>query len=434
MKPRGERVPRLLRSGMALTAVAAAAVLAGSAQAIPVGSGANIVATEGSQFSGVVAMFQESLSADARFVVQAYGDVLGRYPTEQELEFALVYLGGASHGAFAGFLLASTEYRTRLIGESFRSLLGRDPTTAEVAFWLGAFTTDENLKAALVGSAEYYTDAGGTDPAFVNHAYQDLLGRLPTSSELAAALLALGFETRTDFAASLLASTEARTLLVQNIYSRYLRRAATSSELASWLGALGSGSTDEDVAAALVGSNEYATDAQSLTGGLGSAATVTIDWGDGTSTTGAVSTDPAGGFDVSGTHTYAEEGSDQITVDVVDELGAETTLQATATVHDAPISLAGLSFHSVKKQTFTGAVASGSDGDSAAPASDLSATVSWGDGTDSTATITPAGGGSFSVSGSHVYKKKGTYAVLVNVNDTGGATATATGQATVTNK
>ena len=33
--------------------------------------------------------------------------------------------------------------------------------------------------------------------------------------------------------------------------------------------------------------------------------TATINWGDGTSSTGTISVDPKGGFDVSGTHTYA---------------------------------------------------------------------------------------------------------------------------------
>src|SRR5262249_30867642 len=33
--------------------------------------------------------------------------------------------------------------------------------------------------------------------------------------------------------------------------------------------------------------------------------TATINWGDGTPSTGTISADPNGGFDVSGTHTYA---------------------------------------------------------------------------------------------------------------------------------
>jgi hypothetical protein len=42
--------------------------------------------------------------------------------------------------------------------------------------------------------------------------------------------------------------------------------------------------------------------------------TATINWGDGTSTTGTVVAQTTGGFAVDGTHTYADEG--KYTVDV----------------------------------------------------------------------------------------------------------------------
>jgi hypothetical protein len=44
--------------------------------------------------------------------------------------------------------------------------------------------------------------------------------------------------------------------------------------------------------------------------------TAQITWGDGASSTGAVTAAAAGGFDVSGTHTYAAGGTDQLTVSV----------------------------------------------------------------------------------------------------------------------
>jgi Domain of unknown function (DUF4214) len=425
----------ILRNWTLVAAVVAATAFAAAAAAAPVGSGTDIVATEGAQFSGVVGTFHESLSADARFVVQGYRDVLGRYPTQQEVDFWLAYLGsGATHEDVARLLLTSAEYRSKVITDVYESLLHRDALPGELAFWLASFTTDDDLRAALVGSAEYYANAGGTDADFVTQAYRDLLGRDPTPAELTAGVLALAAgETRTEFAAGLIVSAD-RTPLINDLFNRYLRRDPLPAELSFWLGALGSGASDEDLAVSLVGSAEYASKAQSLTSGLGSASAVTIDWGDGSSSSGAVSADPNGGFDVTGTHTYTDEGNDAITIDVVDELSSATTLHSTATVQDAALTLAGASFEAVKKQTFSGTVATGSDSDASAPLPDLSAVISWGDGTESAGTLTATGGGTFTVAGSHVYKKKGVYEVLIALNDVGGASASASAQAAVTNK
>jgi hypothetical protein len=59
----------------------------------------------------------------------------------------------------------------------------------------------------------------------------------------------------------------------------------------------------------------------------------TIDWGDGASATaGTVSQNPAGGFDVGGTHTYATRGTYQVRASIRDAGGAAATTSAAATV------------------------------------------------------------------------------------------------------
>jgi phospholipase C len=65
-----------------------------------------------------------------------------------------------------------------------------------------------------------------------------------------------------------------------------------------------------------------------------SAYSVTIHWGDGTTTPGTVSpaNDPRT-FMVSGTHTYAAPGAHLVTVQVVDDSGAQTTLPGAALVY-----------------------------------------------------------------------------------------------------
>ncbi|MDQ2894592.1 MAG: hypothetical protein M3Y09_02925 [Actinomycetota bacterium] len=57
-----------------------------------------------------------------------------------------------------------------------------------------------------------------------------------------------------------------------------------------------------------------------------------ITWGDGTSSAGIVSNTTSGGFDVTGTHTYATGGNYPITTNITDTGGSRTTATAKATV------------------------------------------------------------------------------------------------------
>ena len=85
---------------------------------------------------------------------------------------------------------------------------------------------------------------------------------------------------------------------------------------------------------------------------------------------------------------------------------------------------AGVAFKA-KVATFTHANPAGA-------ASDYTATITWGDGTASTAgTVSAAAGGGFEVTGSHTYAAAGKYTTSIAINDVGGAKATATSSASV---
>lgn len=166
----------------------------------------------------------------------------------------------------------------------------------------------------------------------------------------------------------------------------------------------------------------------------------TIDWGDGTPrTSGVVTAIPGLPFQVSGSHTYAEEGSFPITITVTDVGGQRATITTTATVADAPLTSSGtnvagtegLSTGNVTVATFT-------DADPAGTVGDYTATVNWGDGT---ATVTlPAGsitsvvlasGVTFHVDAAHTYAEEGTFRVTVTVADAGGSSTLSTTQAVI---
>jgi hypothetical protein len=164
--------------------------------------------------------------------------------------------------------------------------------------------------------------------------------------------------------------------------------------------------------------------------------TATIDWGDGTTDTGApvTVTGGAGLFAVSGTHTYADEGNFTVTVTLTDDAPgtASATAGGSASIAEADaLSGSTLSIAPTEGQTFTGAVATFTDTNLSNTASDFTATIDWGDGTtDTGAAVTVTGsGGNFTVSGSHIYADEGSFTAKVTLADDapGTATGTATG-------
>src|SRR5206468_4074792 len=65
----------------------------------------------------------------------------------------------------------------------------------------------------------------------------------------------------------------------------------------------------------------------------------TIDWGDGQKSAGTVTANAQGGFDVSGNHVYAEEGTYSFTITVQDNSGHIDSDSANALVADAALNI-----------------------------------------------------------------------------------------------
>ena len=189
------------------------------------------------------------------------------------------------------------------------------------------------------------------------------------------------------------------------------------------------------------GTSVAATEGQSFTGNVAtftdpdtnataSEYSATINWGDGTTSTGTIS-GTGGNFTVSGSHTYAEEGSQTATVTITDT--DNTSNQATAssqvTVADAALHATGV-VPSVSGTTASGTVATFTDANPGGTLSDFTASINWGDGTTTTGSVATVPGG-FAVSGSHTYAASGTYTITTTIKDAGGSTATATTTVTI---
>jgi len=160
--------------------------------------------------------------------------------------------------------------------------------------------------------------------------------------------------------------------------------------------------------------------------------TASIDWGDASSSPGTIS-GSAGSFTVSGSHTYAEQGTYTVTVTITDTDNAanQATATSTATVADAPVTAGALTLSAgVEGSSPTTASFSFSDANTGATAAEYTATINWGDASTSAGTVS-GGAGSFTVSGSHQYAEEGTYTVTVTATGDGTDSATATGSAIV---
>jgi PKD repeat protein len=145
----------------------------------------------------------------------------------------------------------------------------------------------------------------------------------------------------------------------------------------------------------------------------------TVNWGDGNQTSGVISGSD-GDFVVSGTHAYAAQGNYQVTV-TVSNAADQTTGSATSTM-DVGAIYAG--------QPATLQVASFTSSNPNAVASNFSATITWGDGTQSAGVVTGSNG-QFQVTGTHTYAADGSYAVQVAVADQYGDTLSTTGTVSV---
>jgi hypothetical protein len=163
--------------------------------------------------------------------------------------------------------------------------------------------------------------------------------------------------------------------------------------------------------------------------------TATITWGDGQTSAGTVRADGSGGFTVLGNHTFGQTGALSVTVVITDRDGSTASVSDTITVGsgpDAPLTAIGKTITATSLVPFTGVVATFADPDTAAVASDFTATITWGDGQTSPGVVQASASGGFVVAGTNTYAAAGTYPTAIAIVDTGGATASANGSAVVT--
>jgi hypothetical protein len=82
--------------------------------------------------------------------------------------------------------------------------------------------------------------------------------------------------------------------------------------------------------------------------------------------------------------------------------------------------------------SFSGKVATFTEPDASAPASQYTATINWGDSTTSAGTVTGLAGGPFTINGTHTYAEEGSYPVTVTITDNNNSSNSYTATSTAT--
>jgi hypothetical protein len=216
--------------------------------------------------------------------------------------------------------------------------------------------------------------------------------------------------------------------------AKKIRRGIVGSALAAVVGMLVMVAV---AAAAVSGVDVAAVEGQSFTGNVVSGlvcpvASATITWGDGTSSAGTYD----GSTGVQGTHTYAEEGTYSGSVSYTYTSarpcqGSTGTASFQATAQDAALSATGVNLSGTAGQSLSAVVAHVDDANPSGSANDFSAQITWGDGSTSSGSLSPAGGGGFDVTGTHTYNTAGNYPVSTSITDIGGSSTSANSTAQI---
>lgn len=200
------------------------------------------------------------------FVTQVYRDLLNREPDAGGLA-AFTDLLNSNQATRAQVVLAveaSPEFRMDVVERLYEELLGRSADASGLSAWTDflANHTQRDLEAALLASPEFFQRAGGTNTAFLQAVYQDVLHRAIDPSGLAGWGDVLGddpddVDDRVRVALAILNSQESNTLTVDNLYQEFLNRAPDTGGLAAFTAALQAGMSVESAISLIVGSDEF---------------------------------------------------------------------------------------------------------------------------------------------------------------------------------
>lgn len=182
---------------------------------------------------------------DDAFIEEMYISRLKRAASEQEVENWKNFLRTSSgRQEIVSRIERSVESRTRQVRGWYEQYLSRTATGGEETGWVNALaqgTTEEIILAGILGSQEYYTrsqslsNIGGPDERFIRSLYSTLLGRQPSGAEVTTWLNELPRINRGLVGLAYMQSAEFRGRVIDAFYTTFLQRDADPGGRQSWV-------------------------------------------------------------------------------------------------------------------------------------------------------------------------------------------------------
>jgi hypothetical protein len=205
-------------------------------------------------------------AAEQNFIMNLYHDVLQRVPSAPEVTSWVNGIGNQTldvheRTKVATFFLNSQEHHIVEIKADYTRFLGRAGEATGIDSWAAAMAKGEgdlDVEMGFLSSAEY-SALHKTDTDFVNAAFNDLLGRTPSASELSFFTNELKSMTRAQVAEQGVMSDTNVQKIVTDTVGAFVGRAPTHFELA-YGQELIQGSNPESLnvaTATLLGTGEY---------------------------------------------------------------------------------------------------------------------------------------------------------------------------------
>lgn len=189
-----------------------------------------------------------------------YQALLGRDFAPSEFNYYFnAQANGASRDAIVQGFLNSPERRAGIVDDWYDRYLGRSLDAGGRAYWLGVWaqTGAESVEAGILGSGEFLTRVGGTNQAWVDAMYMQVLGRTGSAGERQFWVDKLATTTRPILAQAFVSSDEHRLLNTAGWYRNYLGRSPETGGAQFWLGKLKSGVKPESVQSSILVSMEF---------------------------------------------------------------------------------------------------------------------------------------------------------------------------------
>lgn len=121
------------------------------------------------------------------YVQAAYEDVVGYTPTDTSYWVNHIRTADPCRTSLVDALLRSDDHLFGLVDDMYQRFLGRSPSSGERTYWAGVLRDTQTsawVARTILATPEAYTHAGGTDAAFVQLLFQQVLGWTASPSDI----------------------------------------------------------------------------------------------------------------------------------------------------------------------------------------------------------------------------------------------------------